>query len=800
MPSLTLVWISIAWVTGTYLGSYVAPPWFFLPAVLLPLTPAIILSKSKRPSFILAALSLIALVGAMSRTSAYSAAATDQTVVAYKERGEVSVRGTVSDDPETRPSALLLHLSAQEVLDSGEWLPASGGILIRLRPYRDFRYGDRLEITGVLRSPEKYGDFDYPAYLARKSISSIMLYPRIRVIGYGGAVPSGWAHALRDRLSGSLASSLPQPQAAIAQAIMLGKRDGIPAALNQAFSHTGTMHLLAISGMNLSIVAGMLVAMGVWLLGRRRFIYVWFAMAGVWAYALLTGLDPPVLRAAIMASLFLLATYLGRQDSAVTSLCLAAAVMVGVQPFVLWSASFQLSFMAMAGLIFLTPLFRNLLERRAEPLLSSRRGLVSGISGLVVSSLAVTLGATMAVWPLVSYYFGIVPVVALPASLLLVPLMPVLIFTNGLTAAAGLASAALSGAAGWTAWLSISYVLKVVEVFDGLPMASLGWAMPPWAAAVYYFLVATMTWMASSSRWAIGAGSPRAAAGTTHFSGAIEPAVRIARWSVIPLLAACFLAWSAFLSLPDGKLHVKLVDSGGVESVFISTPAGHHVVIDGGPDGQALARELGSLLPFWKRTIDLMILTDPRANRSTGQIHILDTYHVKQILSPASTYDSATYREWHRLIGRKGIQRTTASAGQRLDLGHGVMLSVLHPASGATLSGEDIGTLRTVLRLDWGKVSLLLMGDTSEETGLFLLEHRADVRSTVVLIGKPGADTPGLERFLAIAGPAAVVTGQEGTSGVSVLQPIDGSIVMTGQGNRVMVTIDAQDVRVETSE
>ncbi len=125
---------------------------------------------------------------------------------------------------------------------------------------------------------------------------------------------------------------MPEPQASLAQGIILGIRTNIPASLEDDFVRSGTAHILAISGINLTIVAGILVSLGIWAFGRRRYTYIWVALSIIWLYTLLTGLHPPALRAAIMVSLFLTADFLGRQRSGIIALFLAAAIMVGINP------------------------------------------------------------------------------------------------------------------------------------------------------------------------------------------------------------------------------------------------------------------------------------------------------------------------------------------------------------------------------------------------------------------------------------------------------------------------------------
>ncbi|GAI21783.1 unnamed protein product, partial [marine sediment metagenome] len=152
-----------------------------------------------------------------------------------------------------------------------------------------------------------------------QGIYSTMLYPEIEIVGTGkGFKPLEWVYSLRNHLSQTLAEVLPEPQASLAQGIILGIRGNIPSSVKADFSHSGTAHLLAISGLHLTIVLGMTLSIGIWLLGKKHYPYIWLALGIIWLYALLTGMHPPIIRAAIMASLFLTAEFLGRQRSAIT--------------------------------------------------------------------------------------------------------------------------------------------------------------------------------------------------------------------------------------------------------------------------------------------------------------------------------------------------------------------------------------------------------------------------------------------------------------------------------------------------
>jgi competence protein ComEC len=271
-------------------------------------------------------------------------------------------------------------------------------------------------------------------------------------------------------MSQTLTQVLPEPQASLAQGITLGIRDNIPETVRDRFSYTGTAHLLAISGLHLSILAGILVSIGIWLFGRRRYLYVWLALVVIWLYALITGMHPPVVRAAIMASLFLIAELLGRQHSAIIALTVAAAVMVGINPQILWTASFQMSFIAMVGLIFVAPLFQ-LLGRKVIKSRLGKEGSAVSAANIINDAAAVSLGAVIGVGPLVAYYFGIISLVGPPATFLALPALPAIIITGALAGGFGFVALPVAQFFGWIAWLPLSYLLVIVNAFAAIPSA-----------------------------------------------------------------------------------------------------------------------------------------------------------------------------------------------------------------------------------------------------------------------------------------------------------------------------------------
>jgi competence protein ComEC len=219
-------------------------------------------------------------------------------------------------------------------------------------------------------------------------------------------------------------------------------------------------------------------------------------MVVIWLYVLITGMHPPVVRAAIMASLFLIAELLGRQRTAITVLVVAAAVMVGFSPQILWTASFQMSFLAMVGLIFVAPLFQSL-GRRIIRVRTKEESRAASAAGLINDAASVSLGAVIGVGPLIAYYFGIVSLVGPPATFFLaLPALPAIIISSALAGGLGFIALPAAQFFGWLAWLPLSYLLLIVNAFAAIPSAFVEVpSLHPGIVAGYYLALGLGLWL-----------------------------------------------------------------------------------------------------------------------------------------------------------------------------------------------------------------------------------------------------------------------------------------------------------------
>jgi len=354
-----LLYVSCAWVAGIFFIPKFSLPFFLIFSFSLPLLIIPFLKEIKVRLIITSLCILSFFAGGVYYTSNIPQV-DKSTLCFYNEIENIQFQGIIKEEPDNRDKFSFLKVSVSEVIVADTYNEVSGTTLLRVNRYPSYHYGDILKVTGKLETPSTFSDFDYENYLAKQSIYSVIYYPDIEVISRDqGLIPLQWLYSLRENLSTSLSQSLPEPQASLAQGILLGIRGNISQSLYQQFSRTGIAHLLAISGLHISIVIIMILGISIFLFGRQHSLYFWITILATWGYVLLTGMRPPIIRAAIMASLFLTADILGRQRSSITALAFAAAVMIAIQPQLLWTTSFQLSFMAMCGLIFLYPFIRK---------------------------------------------------------------------------------------------------------------------------------------------------------------------------------------------------------------------------------------------------------------------------------------------------------------------------------------------------------------------------------------------------------------------------------------------------------
>jgi competence protein ComEC len=223
-------------------------------------------------------------------------------------------------------------------------------------------------------------------------------------------------------------------------------------------------------------------------------------------------------------------------------------------------------------------------------------------------------------------------------------------------------------------------------------------------------------------------------------------------------VALAVVVWMAAWPTHSSQLQVSFLDVGQGDAIFIETPSQRQILVDGGPSPEKLSQELGERLPFWDKSLDLVVLSHPHSDHLGGLVGVLQRYRVEQVLEPGVGTDSAIYQEWLRAVEEKDIKRTTAQVGQQIGLGDGILLEVLNPQA-EPLTGTDspVHDNAVVLRLRWNKVSFLLTSDIGEDAEREILAQGLEVDSAVLKVAHHGSATSTSDLFLAAVSPQVAV-------------------------------------------
>jgi competence protein ComEC len=738
-----LILVSLAWIAGI-LSSPIHLHWLFLTgAVSVPLVLNLFLPVHRK-LLISTSVCILVFVGGSVYYNWRLPSNDSNHLQFYNGNSSVEVAGIVSRDPEQTDKSIQLQVSAISLNLSQN--KVAGNLLVivpKATANSTYQYGDSLSIRGKLETPPSIEGFDYKAYLNNQGIYSIMYSPEVIIVAKAhGFDPMTLIYQLRKYISRSLAQTIPEPQASLAQGIILGLRGNIPADVENQFIRTGTAHLLAISGINLTIMAGMLISAGIAVFGRRYHIYVWLAIFAIWFYALITGFQPPVVRAAVMASIFLAAELFGRQRNSVVSLIMAATLMVIFSPQLVHDASFQLTVMSMFGLVLIAPPLQTLSRRGIEATL---HGKFSEIISPVFDSFIISAGSIIAILPLIVYYFGIVSWIGPIATLLTVAPMPAIIVAGSACGILGIFVLPLSQLIAWFVWLLLSYVLLIVRLADFIPFSQIGPFPYQWIFA-YYTILALSVWAYKCRHNLIKVWQR-----LTNFAGELP-----LKHVTSSLFLTAVLLFSTAAVTPDNRLHVNFMDVGQGDAVLISQGS-QQILIDGGPSGEAVCSQLSRHMPFWDRTIDLLILTHPHADHLSGLLEVLQRYRVKQVLYADIDYDSPQASQWKTLISQKPIKVSIAQAGQQITFGKASLQILNPPVPLFTGTDSDIDNNGIVTRLTIGKVSFLFMADARQETETQLVSQRLLPTSNVLKIGHHGSTTSSSAQLLSAVNPNTVV-------------------------------------------
>jgi competence protein ComEC len=387
---------------------------------------------------------------------------------------QTEVVGVVTNDPERRDTATVVYLATERVGQEA----AEGMLLVQLPPQTELSYGDTVTVSGKIEKPEPFETpqgriFDYPSYLRARGVSATMSFAKIDELRPGGFSIQKTLFVLKHHFTGSLEKLLPQPSVSLLEGLLLGERRSLPKEITAAFVAAGLVHIVVLSGYNISIISDAALRALSFLPTIVRF---GTGSAAMLLFVLMIGGGATAVRALIMAFVALLGRYAGRPVWALRSLaCAGAAMVLWNPPILLFDPSFILSVLATFGLITLSPS----VEQKIFPWLSNWPRVRS-----IASS---TIAVQLFVLPALLYFTGVFSLFALPANIVVLPVVSFAMGFGFLAGVLGLLHPLLALPATFITNVLLVYILVVATHVQMLPFAALvAPTFPAWIAAALY--------------------------------------------------------------------------------------------------------------------------------------------------------------------------------------------------------------------------------------------------------------------------------------------------------------------------
>lgn len=629
---------------------------------------------------------------------------------------QVQSMGRAADQPTGEPANLHGKVWVKQIQDG-----------------RHLSAGADIRLTGSLRptpQPRNPGDFDLRGWRARNGyIGELHADPFTSVEVTGDRPP--WIYRMRNGIAGMI-ERYHGSDAPLVKALMLGLRRELDPTLMEDLKQTGLSHLLALSGLHIGFLAGILLGIGV-ILRLKLFPRVWLAIACILLFTLMVPVRGATLRAFIMAAALLSGTVFKRWGPSLNTLAFAALIILCFRPGDLFDAGFQLSFAAVGGIILLYPKLKTVVEHLKGGGRSNRL-----LAYYLLGPFLLSLSATVMVLPLTSHHFGLM---ALGTPLFNLAAVPLLWFIfAGAWAVAG---------------LSVIWPAVAALAADGLSGAITLWEWtthlfaqfaPAWsvrlAPLTVMLCLATVIW------------------------AAVNRGRFLSRLTLAITAIAAFLVWDG-VRLQPPRFQAWFLDVGHGDASLWLLPDGRTAVIDGGPypyrgDRSRVGRALKVLQ---RRHIDLMVASHPEADHIGGLIDLVERFPVGLAITGTATSTTQTCARLSSASANSEVHWHRLTTGAEIHgLGHRYQLKVLGPPAGS--EGWSANDASLVLLLDVpvgpsGKLRLLTTGDV-ERNGEAALVRHGGAQAELLKVPHHGSATSSSPEFLAAVSPVSAVISRPG--------------------------------------
>ncbi|SFL32045.1 DNA internalization-related competence protein ComEC/Rec2 [Pelosinus propionicus] len=649
---------------------------------------------------------------------------------------------------------------------------------------RVFKAGDKIRVTAEVIALHGYnnpGQYDSVASAnlqgirGRMSVSGNAIHLVSENHSFWKEIMEKWRIAIISNIE----RVMPPSHKAILVGMLFGGYGGIPRDVVVDFATTGIVHILSVSGSHIALVVGLITVLGKGIFRRFAFadqLIPLFAAIFITLYAVFCGLTPPVLRSLIMGLIGLGAVCFNREKDAAVALCLSVLGMLIYQPALIYDLSFQLSFTATAGLVFLNAQTVKILE--------------STIPLYLARPLAVTIAAQLGVLPFLAWHFNSFSLSSFIANLFIVPIIEGIVILGLLGAFSSMIISVVGAACLVTCSLMISLVLQLAEWLADMPAAklyvpSIGLA----GSIVYYILVG----------WIYGY-KPK---NMLSLKDTLEKWPQRSAVAVL-MLVFCIIVYCAY----PAPLSVHFIDVGQGDAALIITPHGRAILVDtGGTLGESTDFDIGYrvLMPYLKHygvlKIDYLFLTHGHQDHAGGAAGVAGEIPIKNIMLSRENYTRAVL---NLLKAAPNSVRIAVYEGQKVEI-DGAVVNVLHADTGLSQK-QPSNEVSSVIQLRYGKHSFLFTGDLPAQGEDEMIHSGRAFSSTVLKVGHHGSKTSSTVKFLQAVNPeyAVISVGRNNSFGHPHEEVIDrllfqgSKVYRTDEQGAIVFQTDGDTITVDT--
>lgn len=633
-----------------------------------------------------------------------------------------------------------------------------------------FYYGDLIKTTLSIELPDGLrnpGGFDYKRYLLAKDIHTIAtIKDRIVKIGQGRYnILVKYSLQIKDKIVEVFEKTLPAKEAALFEGVVLGKTDTLDEDLKTDFSNSGLTHIMAVSGMNVAYIV-MPLEFIFMRLRLRKSLSVGIIATALIVFTMMTGASASVVRAVIMSLVVLFGKLLNKQADVLTSLAFSSLLILLYNPISLFDIGFQLSYAATLSLIIFYP---------------KMQGVFKFFPKFLQDTIAVTISAQIGVTPIIVYYFNKFSLISLFSNILAVPLAGIILLSGLITAVLGFIHMFLAQLLGGLNYFLLEALIFIAEKSVKIPYSVISISTPKlYSIVLYYCIISAVIFF-----W--------------------KPIKERVNMKALYRAGAAVCVLIVIVILIPKYLEVSFIDVGQGDSIFIKSPSGKVILIDGGAttaNGSDMGEKVVTpfLLDKGISKIDIIVMTHTDSDHAGGLKSIIEKMDVKAV-AVSDSADFLKEKPLFNAIKSKSVKLIRIKPNSRIEIEGGMYFEALNSDTLITDNDKSL-----VLRMTYRNKKFLFVGDASQNYERSLLDEKIPITADVLKVSHHGSKYATTDDFLNAVHPkvAVISVGKNNLFGHPSGEVIDrllkhgSEIFRTDKDGCVTVFSDGNSIEIKT--